>query len=388
MLALICAAVVLTMTTWFSATAITPELITLWNLTPAQATWLTNAVQLGFVTGAILSSLINLPDILPLRKLMAISALIAAICNLNILYAPNIPTLLLARFFTGVALAGIYPPALKLVSTWFLKGRGTALGLVIAALTTGSALPHLLRFLTNHIHWQSVVIAASSCTLLGSALIALFAAEGPYPFSRAKFNPRSIAQVLRNRPLLLANLGYLGHMWELYAMWATFLIFTRNAHLALASPRTASLITFIVIASGALGAILGGLISDRTSRTTAASIMLAISGACALTIGLAFHGPLALFLAIAILWGITIVGDSAQFSALATELSHPSYVGTALALQLGLGFALTLVSIRLTPILAAHIGWQHAFAPLAIGPLIGLIAMLALHRKQKNAERR
>ncbi len=381
MLGLICTAVVLCMTTWFSATAVTPELIPLWHLSAAQVSWLTNAVQLGFVTGALLSSFVNLPDLVPLRKLMGVSALVAASANLSLLWAPSTTGLLAARFVTGVALAGVYPPALKLMSTWFVRGRGVALGFVIAALTLGSALPHLVRFLTNRVHWQAVVVAASVCTLSGGALVVFLAAEGPFPFSKAVFNPRYLRVVLRNRPLVLTNLGYFGHMWELYAMWGWFLAYVSAAspHLGLNS-KTASLVTFAVVASGAVGSVLGGLLADHTSRPFAAGLMMTLSGLCAITIGVVFNGPVWLFLPVAVLWGITVVGDSAQFSAMATELSNLSYVGTALALQLGLGFALTLVSIRITPLLAAQIGWRWSFLPLAAGPAVGVVAMLFLRR--------
>lgn len=382
MLGLICAGVVLCMTTWFSATAITPELIQIWRLSAGQVAWLTNAVQLGFVTGALLSSFVSLPDLIPLRRLMGVSALIAASANLCLLWAPSVGLLLAARFVTGVALAGIYPPALKLISTWFVRGRGTALGLVIAALTLGSALPHLVRFLTDRVDWQAVVVAASACTLAGAGLMVFFAAEGPFPFSKAVFNPRYIGVVFRNRPLAFANLGYFGHMWELYAMWGWFLAFVRAAspHLGLVGANAASLVTFVVIASGIVGAVLGGVLADRTNRPFAAGLMMTLSGLCALAIGAVFDGPLWLFLLIAILWGITVIGDSAQFSAMATEFSDPGYVGTALALQLGLGFALTLVSIRLTGVIAAHIGWRWSLLPLAAGPAVGVVAMVLLHR--------
>ena len=382
MLGLICAGVVLSMTTWFSATAITPELIQVWRLSAGQVSWLTNAVQLGFVTGALLSSFVSLPDLVSLRKLMGASAVLAAAANLCLLWVPSVGALLCARFVTGVALAGVYPPALKLTSTWFVKGRGTALGLVIAALTLGSAFPHLVRSLTDRVNWQAVVMAASASTVMGAALIVLFAREGPFPFSRAVFNPRYIGVVLKNRPLLLANFGYFGHMWELYAMWGWFLAYTRAAapHLGMTGARTASVITFAVIASGIVGAVLGGVIADRTSRTFAAGLMLTLSGLCAIAIGFVFDGPIWAFLLVALVWGITVIGDSAQFSAMATEQSDSSYVGTALALQLGLGFMLTLVSIRATSMLAAHVGWRWSFLLLAPGPVVGVGAMVLLHR--------
>jgi MFS family permease len=384
MLALICVGVVGCMTTWFSATAITPELIGVWRLSAGQVVWLTNAVQLGFVTGALLSSLVSLPDLVPFRRLMGASALVAAGANLCLLWAPSVGWLLVVRFVTGVALAGIYPPALKLASTWFVRGRGTALGLVIAALTLGSAFPHLIRSLTDRVDWRAVVMASSGCTLVGAAVLVFFVVEGPFPFSRAVFNPRYVAVVLRNRPLLLANLGYFGHMWELYAMWGWFLAYVRAAsgHLGFVG-REASLVAFAVIASGTVGAVMGGVLADKTSRAFAAGLMMTLSGACAIAIGFVFGGPPWVFLAVSVVWGITVIGDSAQFSAMATELSDSSYVGTALAMQLGLGFALTLVSIRLTAVLAGHIGWRWSFLPLAVGPVAGVVAMVALGRMMK-----
>lgn len=382
MLGLVCVGVVLCMTTWFSATAITPELVQAWQLSSRHVAWLTNAVQLGFVTGALLSSLVCLPDLAPLRVLMGASAIAAGAANLGLLWAPSSGWLLVSRFVTGVALAGVYPPALKLISTWFVRGRGLALGFVIAALTLGSASPHLVRFLTDRIEWKAVVMTASACTLAGACLLLGFAKEGPFPFSRAVFDPRRVGAVWRNRPLMLANLGYFGHMWELYAMWGWFLAFTRAAaaHQGLAGGKTASLITFSVIASGVVGAIAGGVIADRISRPFTAGLMMTLSGLCAVMIGLCFDGPLWLFLSIAVLWGVTVIGDSAQFSAMATELSDSSYVGTALALQLGLGFGLTLISIRLTAVLAEQIGWRWSFLPLGLGPAVGVCAMAVLHR--------
>ncbi len=381
-LALVCVGIVLSMTTWFSATAITPELVRVWSLTPAETSWLTNMVQIGFVAGALGSSVVSLPDLVSLRKLMGISGLAAAAANICLLLAPSIGLLLFARFVTGLALAGIYPPALKLIATWFRRGRGTALGAVIAALTLGSASPHLVRALTDHVAWRAVVTVASLSTVVGALVLARFAHEGPYPFSRATFDPRQLGAIVRNRPLALANLGYFGHMWELYAMWGWFLAYAHAAlpGLGLSDPRTASLLTFTVVASGVFGSLLGGVLADRIGRTAEAALMMTASGLCALLIGFAFDGPLWLFLLVAITWGVSVIGDSAQFSAMATEVGDPRYVGTALALQLGLGFALTVVSIRLTPVLADAIGWRWSFLMLVPGPLVGVAAMLALRR--------
>ncbi|PBB65624.1 MFS transporter [Mesorhizobium sp. WSM4312] len=382
MLAVICAGAFLPMTAWFSATAIAPQLTQVWGLSPAQGAWITGAVQVGFAVGALASSIAGLLDIVSLRKVIGISALITAIANLCLLVTPSVGLLLLARFATGVALAGVYPPALKLVSTWFRRGRGVALGALLAALTLGSAFPHLLSAFATDVSWQDVIIATSLAALAGAILILCLGSEGPYPFAKSTFDRRHIRAVLQNRPLALANLGYLGHMWELYAMWGWMLAYIRAGSPGLGTdgPRMASLLAFLVVASGGIGSILGGIVADRIGRTATAAMMMTLSGFCALTIGLAFDGPLWLFIAIAILWGMTVIGDSAQFSAMTTELSDPRYVGTALSLQLSVGIALTFVSIHLTSSVAEVFGWRWSFLILAPGPLLGVVAMVALRR--------
>lgn len=382
MLGILSFAIVLSMTTWFSATAIVSELQTVWALDDSAIAWLTNAVQIGFVVGALGASFFNLPDVVAPRVLMSASAALAAAANLALLVAPSAEVAIVLRFITGLALAGVYPPALKLISTWFVQGRGLALGCVIAALTLGSAFPHLLRAMTNDLNWMLVVSATSAMTVIGALIMARFAVDGPHPFARATFDPHKIGQVLRNRPVMLANIGYFGHMWELYAMWGWFLAFTQATlqTRGLITP-SASLITFIVIGSGTIGCILGGIMADRMGRTATTSIMMALSGLCSLLIGFTFNAPLWVFLIVSIVWGITVIGDSAQFAAIVTEVGDSSFVGTALALQLGLGFALTVVAIRVMPILADYLGgWQWAFVALVPGPLIGTWAMLTLRR--------
>lgn len=382
-LALLCLAVVLSLTTWFSATAITPELKAAWHLSGAIEAWLTNGVQIGFVAGALASSLVNLPDIVRLNRLMALSALLAAAANACLLLQPGPVGLVCARILTGVALAGVYPPALKLVSTWFVRGRGLALGAVIGALTLGSSLPHLFRALSGALDWQLVVIAATVATLIGAGIFWFFAGEGPYPFGKAVFDPRQIGAVFRDRPLVLVNIGYLGHMWELYAMWAWLLAYARAALEAQQqnSPALASLLTFCAIAAGVGGCLLGGVLSDRFGRTFTTAGLMLVSGFCALLIGFVFDGPLWLFILVAIVWGISIIGDSAQFSAAVTELGDRRFVGTALSVQLGLGFALTVLVIWLVPQVASLLGgWRWAFLLLVPGPFIGAAAMLALRR--------
>ncbi len=387
-LGLLSIAVVLSLTTWFSATAITPELKREWHLSPFILSWLTNGVQIGFVCGALAASLVNLPDMVRLNRLMALAALSAAVANAFLLLQHGPIGAVTARVVTGFALAGVYPPALKLVSTWFNRDRGLALGTVVGALTVGSSMPHLFRSLSSAVDWRFVVKMSTLATSVGAALFLFFAREGPYPFKRALFDPRQAGAVFRDRNLLLANLGYFGHMWELYAMWAWLLVYVNEAlssqHLWLVG--RASLLTFVAIGIGAFGCILGGILSDRIGRTLTTAGMLSVSGTCALVIGCVFDGPLWLFIAILVIWGISVIGDSAQFSAMVTELADQRFVGTALSVQLGLGFALTVVAIWLMPRMADFLGsWRWAFLMLVPGPSIGALAMLLLRRSPGSA---
>lgn len=382
-LALTCLSVVFALTTWFSATAIIPELTRVFSLSAAQSAWLTNGVQIGFVLGAVAASFINLPDLVPIGRLVAFSATLAALANAVLLFAADASVVIAARIVTGIALAGVYPPVMKFVSTWFKRGRGFALGAVIGALTLGSAAPHLVRALTAGIDWRAVVFASSLMTLLAGLVFLSIAKEGPYPFSKAVFSPRQIGAVLKNKPLMLANLGYFGHMWELYAVWGWFLAFSTAAmkEQGIATVPGASLITFAVVAAGTAGCILGGVLSDRIGRCSTTILMLVVSGLSAALIGFTFDGPFWLFLLVAVVWGIFVVGDSAQFSAAVTEVSDPRYVGTALTLQMGIGFALTVVAIAVTPLVAQALGsWRWTFLILLPGPVIGILAMLALRR--------
>ncbi|RWH70053.1 MFS transporter [Mesorhizobium sp.] len=388
-LSLLCLAVVLSLTTWFSATAILPELRQELALGASAEAWLTNGVQVGFVLGALAASLVNLPDLVRLSHLMAAAALVAALANATLLFHPGPGGVIAARIVTGVALAGVYPPALKLVATWFERDRGLALGAVIGALTVGSALPHLFRAVSTALDWRPVVAATSVATAAGALLFLLFAKEGPYPFGKAVFEPSRIGQVFREKPLLLANLGYLGHMWELYAMWAWLLAYTRASFeaQAIGTAAIASLSTFLVVASGILGCLLGGYLSDRIGRTATTAGMMIVSGSCALLMGFLFTGPLWLFMLVAIVWGVSVIGDSAQFSAAVTELADRRFVGTALSVQLGAGFALTVLAIWLTPRFADFIGgWRWAFLLLVPGPLLGAAAMLWLRNLPESVK--
>ncbi len=370
-LALLSLALVLAMTPWLSAAAVVPQLRASWDLSDSAAAWLTIAVQIGFVVGALASSVVNLADIVSPRTVILAGTVGAAAANALLVAANGPATAIPLRFATGVFLAGVYPPAFKLVSTWFRAGRGVALGIAGAGLAIGSAGPHLVNGLGG-LDWRVVVLVTSLLAVAGGAIARFGVAEGPFPFPAAIFDPRQIGRVLRNRPVRLAACGYFGHMWELYAMWAWFLVFFRDE---VSGGASAAYATFAVIAVGALGSWAGGILGDRWGRPETTVAMMAVSGTCALAIGLA---PEALVLPLGLVWGVTIVGDSAQFSTLVTEHADQAYVGTALALQLALGFLLTVATIWLLPLAEDALSWRWAFAILVPGPALGIVAMLRL----------
>ena len=374
-------ALVLSMSTWFSASAVVPQLREEWGLSDGAAAWLTIAVQLGFVAGAVLSSVFNLSDVLPVRRIMIVSSLGAAGVNLLLLTADGPLVAIPLRFLTGAFLAGLYPPALKLMATWFKAGRGTALGVMVGALTLGSALPHLVNALGG-LEWPTVIVATSVATALGALVVWALVREGPFPFPQAVVDLRQARLAFSNRTLVLAALGYFGHMWELYAMWAWFLVFFRSSLETAGSQdgAFAATATFAVIGIGALGCYVGGVLSDRWGRARLNLWSLSISGACALLIGFTFGRSSWLVISVALVWGFAIVADSAQYSTLVTEHADQRYVGTALTLQLAGGFLLTVVTIWLIPWLEEAASWRTAFLLLVPGPLIGIEAMRRLVR--------
>jgi MFS family permease len=371
-LTLLAVALVLSMSTWFSASAALPQLREEWQLGSTAGAWLTIAVQLGFVAGALLSSVLNLADVRSARTVILVGAAGASAANLGLLAVSGAAGAIPLRFLTGAFLAGVYPPALKLMSTWFVRGRGTALGILVGALTVGSAAPHLVNGLGG-LDWRLVVGVTSALTAAGGALVLLGVREGPYPFPAATFDPRQAGLVFRNRGVRLASLGYFGHMWELYAMWAWFAVFAADE--LYAGDADAAVATFAVIAAGSVGCVAGGIAGDRIGRPETAAACLVVSAACALAIGLV---PTELALAVGLVWGVAVVADSAQFSTLVTEHANQAYVGTALTLQLAAGFTLTVATIWLVPYVVDASGWAAAFSLLAAGPALGVLAMLRL----------
>ncbi len=377
-------AMFLGMTLWFSATAANAPIVAEFHLTAGETAWLTMAVQGGFVIGTLISALLNLPDVLSARRLFSVGCLIGALANAALVAAPGVRTLIALRVITGAALAWVYPPGMKVAAGWFNEPRGMALGVLIGALTIGSAFPHLLASASASVPWRTLMLIASALAIGGGGIIRVCVGDGPYVASGAAFDPGAVARVFAERQTRLATLGYLGHMWELYAVWTWIAAFASAA--SAAGSGTAgvsvlgSIVAFVTIASGAIGSAAAGAFADRIGQARIAAWAMVVSGACCAAAGFFYRAPLAVLLLFAIVWGVAVVADSAQLSALVAQYSPRDHVGTALTIQTCVGFLLTMVSIRALPIAAQAIGWQWVFLCLAPGPFLGALALRGLKK--------
>lgn len=389
MLGLLAIAELLGMSLWFAGSAVAGQLALRWSVGPSDIAWVTTVVQLGFVCGTAVAALLNLADVLPARVFFACSAMLGASANAAVAATDRFAIGLLCRFITGFALAGVYPPAMKMASTWFRARRGLAIGTVVGALTVGKATPYLVHALPEA-GPSTVILTASACAVLAAFLVAVFYSDGPYPFPPRPFSWNLVRTVVERREWRLATGGYLGHMFELYSFWTWIPVFIGASIAAQQSgastgARIVSLIAFGTIAIGGAGCVWGGLAADSRGRERLVMLAMAASGTCSVLIPLAFGRTLWMLAPLALVWGFFVVADSAQFSALVTE-SVPSHaVGTALTVQTSLGFLLTMISIQLVPPVAGLVGWRWAFPMLALGPAFGIAAIRRLVSAKRDA---
>ncbi|MBT3863035.1 MAG: MFS transporter [Chloroflexi bacterium] len=387
-LVLVSLATFFSLSVWFSTNAISGALEVEKSIDESSMAILTIAVQLGFVFGTLLIAVTNLSDLINARTLFAYAAVLAALANLLVIPFDSTPALIAARFATGAFLGGVYPPAMKVISGWYTKGRGFALGTMVGALTIGSGSPHLLRSVFSE-NWQAVIIGSSVLAISGGLILKFLVKDGPHEVKGAKFNPKYLIGAISQRGPRLALTGYLGHQWELYAMWAwlgSFMLYIVGQK-SLIGDRLdlASALTFLVFAVGAVASSYAGIWSEKIGRTAVTSIAMVISGGVAAFIGFIPPEMTVLIVILAMIWGASVIADSAQFSTAMTELSDPAYRGTMLTFQTGIGFALTAVSIWLLPIVKDSSGWGWAFAMLALGPVVGTTAMLRLRSLPESA---
>lgn len=386
MLVVLATAEFLGMTLWFSATAATPALMAEFHLSPAGAAWLTMGVQVGFVAGTLASALLNLPDVLNPRRLFAIGCLVGAVANAAVVGATGPVEAIALRLVTGAALACVYPPGMKIAAGWFIDRRGLALGILIGALTLGKAFPYLLDALLGAVTWREPMLIASGLALVGGVLAITVVRDGPHVAATAPFDAHAVGRLFRTAGARQATFGYLGHMWELYAMWTWIAVFATASLAArgVADPAHAgSIAAFLAIGSGTAGCALAGWLADRVGKARIATLAMWVSAAGAASTPLVYGAaPIALY-ALVMVWGFAVVADSAQFSALVSEYCDRQHVGTALTVQTCLGFLLTIVTIRLVPALAGLVTWRWAFVLLVPGPLAGIAAMRTLVARRR-----
>ncbi len=377
------------MSLWFSAAAVLPVLKVQYAIGGFQAAALSSSVAFGFVIGTLLSAILGLADRLNSRLFFSCAAIVGALANAaGILIEPTAFAFIVLRVVVGASIAGVYPLGIRMAATWAHADLGFLVGFLVGATTLGSASSFLLAALGG-IDWRYTMLGASVLAICAALLIQLFQ-SGPRHRQATAFRARYVLDAWRKRPLRLANLGYYGHMWELYAMWAWIAAFLEASFTStapsIAAPFWSKVSAFVTIGLGALGCLAGGILADRWGRTTLTIGALLVSGSCAVLAGFLFGSPPWLLVPFCIVWGIAVVADSAQFSASVVELSDAEHVGTMVTVQTCVGFLLTMVSIHLVPPINAALGWRWTFLFLAAGPFLGAWAMAALRRDPASAK--
>lgn len=380
-IALLLAAEVAAMSLWFVSAAILPDMLADVTLSPFRQAALSSGVQAGFVIGALASAVFGLADRYDPRRVFAFSAVAAGLVNTILLVAvPGSALAIAARVLTGALLAGVYPVGMKIAVGWGKKDRGLLVGALVGALTLGSALPHLLS-LAGGTNWQMTILIASMASV-GAGILCLFTGLGPHHARAAKFSPAMLACIWTNKHVRLAFAGYLGHMWELYAMWAWIGVAAAASYgVSMAADEAAQfakLTAFLAIGAGGIACVLAGYCADRVGKANITIIAMALSGTCALATALTFGGPVWLTFTLILVWGITIIPDSAQFSAIVADVTPPEQAGSLMTLQTALGFSLTFVTVQAVPWLVGMWGWPTILAGLALGPAFGILAMVRL----------
>lgn len=371
------------MSLWFVSSAILVDLQNEITLTALQSAMLVSGVAAGFVAGALYVAMSGIADRYDPRKVFAVSALLAAVANVLMLVAsPGGFVSILLRVITGFALAGVYPVGMKIAVGWGTRDRGWLVGLLVGGLTLGSASPHLLSFLGGA-NWRLTTVLASVLAIVAATLV-MFTRLGPHHSVAAKMNPKVITLAWTDKRLRRAYLGYLGHMWELYALWAWIAPAVAASYLlqidAEQAVQLSKLTAFIAIGSGALLCPFAGKLADAVGKAELTILSMAISGGSAVMAAAVFGGPIWLVAIVFIIWGLSVIPDSAQFSALVADLAPPESAGSLMSLQTALGFALTIVTVQLTPLFASWLGWPALFLVLALGPAFGIVSMLGLRR--------